>query len=169
MQHADRCNYNELNNPIQYQGLSQVIKTILNHQIKGKRLYLLSELIHQFQGGGQIFQLPELIGQLKFNYTIIHQKSNLKLTLGINARYYSSFYLMSYSPTINQFSVSRERKQDQYFIADFITKTQIKNVTIFAMISHLNSGVMGYNYFTALNYPSPDRYLKFGLKWLFLN
>lgn len=171
-------NYTEINNPVyfnelneaeQFKGYSQIIKTSLNHEIKRNRLYLFSELIHQFQAGGQIFQLPELIGQLKFNYTIVHEKSNLKLNLGINATYYSSFYLMNYSPTINQFSVSKERKQDQYLTIDFIAKTQIKNVTIFAMISHLNSGLTGYNYFTALNYPSPDRYLKFGLKWLFLN
>ena len=45
----------------------------------------------------------------------------------------------------------------------------IKNVTVYAMVAHFNAGLMGANYFTALNYPSPDRYIKFGLKWLFLN
>ena len=173
-----KLNYSEINNPIyfnevsfpnQFEGSSQVIQTSFNYKLNRKRIGLLSEIIHQYQGGGQIFQLPELIAQLKFNYSIISKKSNHKLFLGINARYYSSFYLMNYSPTINQFSISNEKLQNQYFIADFIAKTRIKRVTLYLMISHLNSGFMGYNYFTALNYPSPDRYVKFGINWLFLN
>ena len=52
---------------------------------------------------------------------------------------------------------------------DFIAKTSIKTVTIFFMLSHLNSGLMGYNYFSALHFPSPDRLFKFGLRWTFLN
>ena len=155
--------------PNQFEGSSQVIQTSFNYKLKSKKIGILSEIIHQYQGGGQIFQLPELIAQLKFNYSIIHKKSNMKLFLGINARYYSSFYLMNYSPTINQFSISNEKLQNQYFIADFVAKTTIKRVTLYLMISHLNSGLMGYNYFTALNYPSPDRYVKFGINWLFLN
>ena len=161
--------FNALSFPEQYEGLSQIIKSTLSHKTNRKKISLFSELIYQYQGGAQIFQLPELIGQLKFNYILTHKKSNLRLNLGINARYYSSFYLMNYSPSINQFSLSQEKLQSEYFIADFIAKTQIKNVTVYAMIAHLNSGFFGYNYFTALHYPSPDRYIKFGLKWLFLN
>ena len=76
---------------------------------------------------------------------------------------------MDYSPQINQFLVSNERKQESYFIADLTAKAEIKNVTIFAMVAHINSGLLGYRYFTLLHYPQPDRYFKFGLKWLFLD
>tara|TARA_B100001287_G_scaffold112717_2_gene94943 strand:- start:14907 stop:16652 length:1746 start_codon:yes stop_codon:yes gene_type:complete len=173
-----KLNYSEINNPIyfneismpnQFDGSSQVIQTSLNYKLNRNKIGLLTEIIHQYQGGGDIFQLPELIAQLKFNYSVTHKKTNLNLFLGVNARYYSSFDLMNYSPTINQFTISKEKSQNQYFIADFIVKTRIKRVTLYLMISHLNSGLMGYNYFTALNYPSPDRYVKFGINWLFLN
>ena len=173
-----KLNYSEINNPIyfneislpnQFDESSQVIQTSFSYKLKTKKIGLLSEIIHQYQGGSQIFQLPELIAQLKFNCSLTHKKSNLKLFLGINARYYSSFHLMNYSPTINQFTISKEKLQDQYFIADFVAKTRIKRVTLYLIISHLNAGLMGYNYFTALNYPSPDRYVKFGINWLFLN
>ena len=76
---------------------------------------------------------------------------------------------MDYSPSTNQFSISNDANQPQYFILDFSAKSQIKNVTVYAMYTHLNAGLLGYNYFAASHYPIPERYLKFGLKWLFLN
>ncbi len=161
--------FDELSFPQQFSGTSQVIQTSLNYKINRKRIDILAEAIHQYQGGGQIFQLPEIIGQLKLNYKLVRKKSDFSLLLGLNGRYYSSFNLMNYSPTINNFTISNKRLQSSYFILDFIAKTKIQDVTLFAMVSHLNSGLMGYNYFTALNYPSPDRYIKFGIKWLFLN
>ena len=171
-------NYSEIKNPIyfdyvshpvQFDGFAQVIQSKANYELVRPKIYFLSEIIYQYQAGAQIFQLPEWIGQLKFNYSLIHKKSNLKLILGVNGRCYSSFELMGYSPTINQFNITEQILQSPYFVADFIAKTMIKNVTVYAMVAHFNAGLMGANYFTALNYPSPDRYIKFGLKWLFLN
>ena len=127
------------------------------------------ELQHQYQGGLSIYQLPEWLAFGSFYYKFLHAKSDAKLYLGVRVRSFSSFNLMDYSPQINQFLVSNERKQESYFIADLTAKAEIKNVTIFAMVAHINSGLLGYRYFTLLHYPQPDRYFKFGLKWLFLD
>ena len=54
-------------------------------------------------------------------------------------------------------------------MSDFYLNARIKTVNFFFMISHVNAGLSGYNYFTALHYPSPDRYFKLGLRWMFLN
>ena len=59
--------------------------------------------------------------------------------------------------------------QNEYFIVDFLMKSTIKEVVVFAMLTHLNAGLMGNIYFSSYHYPSPDRCFKFGLKWLFLN
>ena len=82
---------------------------------------------------------------------------------------FSSYYLPVYLPEINQFSISNEFLQQNYAMVDLIIKATIKDVTVFGMVTHLNSGLMGYNYFSSLHYPSPDRYIKFGLKWSFLD
>ena len=77
--------------------------------------------------------------------------------------------LPNYLPEINQFSVSNNFLQNEYLILDLLLKGTIQDVQVFAMLTHLNSGLLGNNYFSASHYPFPDRYLKFGLKWLFLN
>ncbi len=161
--------FNYIGNPVQYVGSSQIIQSALKYSVSHKRINLFSEVVYQYQGGAQVFQLPEWIGQLQFNYKLTHEKSNSNLIFGVNGRCFSSFYLMNYLPSINQFSISNERLQSQYFTIDFIAKANIKQVSFYFMISHLNAGLLGYDYFTALHYPSPDRYMKFGLKWLFLN
>ena len=155
--------------PQQYDSAAQVIKTSISHNFSNKKVRVFSEIIYQFQGGPNIFQLPNWIGQLKFNYILINKKNNLKIEAGCNLRAFSSYYLPSYLPEINQFSISNEILHKNYGTVDFLIKTTIKDVTVFGMVTHLNSGLMGYNYFSSLHYPSPDRYIKFGLKWSFLD
>ena len=155
--------------PQQYDSAAQVIKTSISHNFSNKKVRVFSEIIYQFQGGPNIFQLPNWIGQLKFNYILINKKNNLKIEAGCNLRAFSSYYLPSYLPEINQFSISNEILHKNYGTIDFLIKTTIKDVTVFGMVTHLNSGLMGYNYFSSLHYPSPDRYIKFGLKWSFLD
>ena len=155
--------------PSQFDSLSQVIQSSLNYNLVKKKYNLLTEIVYQFQGGAQIFQLPDWVGQVKFNYIFGKEKSNLKLSLGINAKVFSSYTLPGYSSELNQFTISDKRTQPSYFMVDFLAKTQIKSVTVFLMVTHLNSGLMGFDYFSAFHFPIADRCLKFGLRWVFLD
>ena len=156
-------------NPVSTLDTVQIVQTSIEYAVQKKKMEFNIELQHQYQGGLPIYQLPEWLAFGSFYYKFLHAKSDAKLYLGVRIRSFSSFNLMEYSPQINQFLVSNERAQESYFIADLTAKAEIKSVTIFAMVSHLNAGVFGYRYFTSLHYPQPDRYFKFGLKWLFLD
>ena len=147
----------------------QIIQSGLNYKMANKKLEVDCELLYQYQGGLSIYQLPNWLGFARVYYKLTHEKSNSKLYLGLRGRFFSSFNLMEYSPQTNQFLVSNERLQNPYGIIDVLAKSEIKNVTIYAMLTHFNAGLLGYEYFTNLHYPQPDRYFKFGLKWLFLN
>ena len=147
----------------------QIVQTSIEYMVNKKKMEFNIEFQHQYQGGLSIYQLPEWLAFGSFYYKFLHAKSDAKLYLGVRVRSFSSFNLMEFSPQINQFLVSNERKQESYLIADLTAKAEIKNVTIFAMVAHINSGLLGYRYFTLLHYPQPDRYFKFGLKWLFLD
>ena len=159
-------NYSE---PLQLGSSAQVIQSSLNYNLIKKKYNLSTEIVYQFQGGAQIFQLPDWVGQLKFNYIFGNEKSNLKLALGFNAKVFSSYTLPGYSSELNQFTVSNGRKQPSYFMVDLLAKTKIKSVTVFVMVTHLNSGLMGFEYFSAFHFPIADRCLKFGLRWIFLD
>ena len=161
--------FKEYGIPSQLNSSVQIVKTSISNLVSKNKLALFSELICQYQGGASIFQLPNWIGQLKMNYLFLNKKNIFKIEAGINAKAFSSYYLPNYLPEINQFSVSNNFLQNEYLIFDLLLKGTIQDVQVFAMLTHLNSGLLGNNYFSALHYPFPDRYLKFGLKWLFLN
>ena len=161
--------FTEYSEPSQFDSSLQVIQSSLNYNLIKKKYNLFTEIVYQYQGGAQILQLPEWVGQVKFNYIFGNEKSNLKLSLGVNAKVFSSYALPGYSSELNQFTISNERIQPSYFMFDFLAKTQIKSVTVFLMVTHLNSGLTGFDYFSAFHFPIADRCLKFGLRWIFLD
>lgn len=161
--------FSEYSEPLQFDSSLQVIQSSLNYNLIKKKYNLFTEIVYQYQGGAQILQLPDWVGQVKFNYIFGNEKSNLKLSLGVNAKVFSSYALPRYSSELNQFTISNERIQPSYFMIDFLAKTQIKSVTVFLMVTHLNSGLTGFDYFSAFHFPIADRCLKFGLRWVFLD
>ena len=161
--------FNQYSTPQQFKGRSQVLQTSLNHEFSKNKFRLKTQFVYQYQGGAQIYQLPDFISSIDLNYVIAPKKDNFKLIFAVKTKWFSDFYLMDYDPVINSFLLSTSTTQRSYFISDFEFKFMLKNVTFYTLLTHLNAGLLGNNYFTALHYPYPDRYLKFGLKWLFLN
>ncbi len=161
--------FNQYSTPQQFKGRSQVLQTSLNHEFSKNKFRLKTQFVYQYQGGAQIYQLPDFISSIDLNYVIAPKKDNFKLIFAVKTKWFSDFYLMDYDPVINSFLLSTSTTQRSYFISDFEFKFMLKNVTFYTLLTHLNAGLLGGNYFTALHYPYPDRYLKFGLKWLFLN
>ena len=172
------CNYFDIENPIffdyiaspiQGAGFSQVIQSALSYNLDFKRVKFKSTLNYQYQGGIMIYQLPDWVGIFDLSYSFNAFKSALKLNIGIQGKVFSEFTLMDYRPDLDVYFVSNQMQQQSNVIADFYLNAKIKTVNFFFLISHVNAGVSGYNYFTALHYPSPDRYFKMGLRWMFLN
>ena len=155
--------------PVQNIGFSQIIQTSIAKQINVKGFNFEAAVVHQYQGGYLIYQLPKWVGLFDCSYSFNAFKSALNLNVGIQGKLFSEFLLMDYRPDLSSFYVSNQSAQQQYINTDFYLNARIKTVNFFFLISHLNAGLTGYNYFTALHYPSPDRYFKLGLRWMFLN
>ncbi len=161
--------FNQFSIPQQLSGRSQVLQTSLKHELVKNKISLKTQFVYQYQGGAQIYQLPDFVSSLDLNYMIKPKLNHFKLFFSLRTKWFSDFNLMIYDPVINSFLVSNSLLQKNYFITDFEFKFMLKNVTFYTLLTHLNAGLLGTNYFTAIHYPYPDRYLKFGLKWLFLN
>lgn len=170
--------YNDVFNPIYFENninisqskeVAQVIQTKVSKNYRFNKFYLNPELTYQYQGGAKIFQLPEWIGLLDLSYKTSLFSSAMKVKFGIETLFFSDFKLMSYSPDIGIFSLNDNKTQEKYFISNFYFDAKIQKVNFFFKISHLNSGLLGYNYFAALHYPFADRYFKIGVKWTFVD
>jgi len=160
---------NYLGLPEQFDGVTQVIQTQISKKLDFNKLKINPSICYQYQGGLNIYRLPEWVGLIDVSYNFDAFKSALKLNIGMQAKMYSDFYLMDYAPDIGMFFISNERLQNAYAVADFYLNAKIQSVKFSFSITHANAGLMGYNYFSALHYPFPDRYFKMGLSWMFLN
>jgi len=91
------------------------------------------------------------------------------LFIGTDINYFSSLELMGYSPMINQFYLDDSKSSGNYPFVDVFINARIKSVRFFIKSSHVNSGLFGYKYYGASNYPLYDRAFQVGLNWNFLN
>jgi hypothetical protein len=117
--------------------------------------------------GGAVLRLPDYIGN-----ALIYYKNSLwsmKYQIGAQVFYYASFYSNAYNPALNSFYLQNKVKTGAYPYIDFFFKAAIKNVKLLLMITHLNEGFTGTNYYSTILYPMPGRAFKIGLNWTFIN
>ena len=161
--------FNYLGMPEQYDGVAQVIQSYLRKKFNYNKWVIHPSLCYQYQGGIDVYRLPEWVGVLDISYNIDAFKSALTLIIGMQTKLYSDFYLLDYAPDIGIYYLSNEKSQNAYAVADFYLNAKIQRVKFSFSLTHANAGLMGFNYFSALHYPFPDRYFKMGLSWMFLN
>ncbi|MFA5781089.1 MAG: putative porin, partial [Bacteroidales bacterium] len=65
------------------------------------------------------------------------------------------------------FYLQNDFKSDNYPFFDFFVNLKIKRARIYLKFDHVNSGLMGYNYYMIPHYPMSDRAFKFGISWMF--
>ena len=93
----------------------------------------------------------------------------LRVELGADMRYFTSYYAPDYAPFINQFAVqdaSQERvKIGNYPILNGYVNLAIKRVRGYVNVTHFNAG--SGNAFWAPHYPIDPMSIHFGLSWNF--
>ena len=87
--------------------------------------------------------------------------------IGFDVFYFSSYYANSYVPALTLFKIQDNVKVGDYPFIDLFINLQVKDVSMFFKIDHLNSGFMGNNFYLTPNYPTNTRAFKFGFNWLF--
>lgn len=95
----------------------------------------------------------------------------LKVDLGADVRYFTSYKAPDYSPALGQYTVQGNGENNQkignYPIINVYANMQLKQARFFIMMSHVNAG--NGEYFLTPHYPINKRILRFGVSWNFLN
>ncbi len=171
-------NYTDIKNPIffnlfrqpqQIEGVSQVIQTGFNAQLKLKKWNFENQTVYQYTGGFQIIKIPQLHSNLLAEYTFGAFKNKMDVTVGTSIRYYSKFEAPNYDPVTNQFYLTASYEVGNYPFVDVFLKARIQRFKILIQSTHVNQGLLGSNYFYFPHYPANDRMFKVALSWLFLN
>ncbi len=148
------------------QGLSYVSASV-QLRIPLKHFYFHTHLLYQQNSQSEKIDFPDLVAMQSLNVQSWFFKRALFAQFGVEVNYFTSFYGRGYIPAISQFFVQQTEKIGDYPFVDVYMNFKIKRARIFFKLQHLNEGMNGVNYFTAINYPMQQRAFRFGISWAF--
>ncbi len=104
-----------------------------------------------------------------FNHTF-HFKSTggtLQIQLGLDLYFQSSWYGYAYMPATGQFYVQQKTRIGNYPFMDAYLNMKVQRTRFFFKVQHFSSAWFGPDYFTVVDYPMNQLFLKMGVSWTF--
>jgi hypothetical protein len=161
--------YDNYAQPKQYCHYFEILQFGFNKDFKWKKWEIDNKIVYQKIFDADVLRLPDLMTNHAFYFKQPFFKKALTAEFGMEVTFFSSYYPNAYMPATREFYLQNDFKSDNYPFCDFFVNLKIKRVRIYLKMDHVNSGLMGYNYYMIPHYPMSDRAFKLGLSWIFYN
>ncbi len=117
--------------------------------------------------GADAIRLPAFLVWNRIAAEVPMFKKAMTGRLGLEVRYYTSYKGNAYMPATGVFYQQDSLVTGNYPLVDVFFNGSIKTVRFFVKMTHIQSGLMGFNYWAAPHYALRDRAFRFGLTWKF--
>ena len=115
-----------------------------------------------------VLPVPTFSAYLSYYYEFWVKRDVLRVQIGIDGRFNTSYYAPSYNPALSTFFNQREVKVGSYPYLDAFVAAKWKRMRILLKLQHLNQNLFGNGeYFQVARYPLNPRMFKFGISWSF--
>ena len=153
---------------MQQSGSIQVLSASLRQDIHWGIFHWDNEVTWQHTTNSEVLPLPTL--SIYTNpYIVFHIAKVLRVELGADLRYFTSYYAPDYSPFVGQYAVQDAAqprvKIGNYPIINAYANFAIKRVRGYINVTHVNEG--NGNAFWAPHYPIDPLSIHFGVSWNF--
>lgn len=112
--------------------------------------------------------VPLLSAFLSYYYEFWVKRDVLRLQIGLDGRFNTSYYAPSYNPALSAYYNQREVEVGNYPYTDAFVTAKWKRMRIFLKYQHVNKGLFGNGeYFSAAGYPLNPGMFKMGISWGF--
>lgn len=154
----------------QHTGNVQVFSATLGQDFKLGPLGWENELTYQKSSNQTVLPLPKL--SLYTNlYLLFHISKILRVQVGGDMRFFTSYYAPDYAPGVSQFAVQDASfarvKVGNYPIINAYVNLHLKHCRLYLAMNHVNQG--SGRYYWAPHYPVDPRTFHFGVSWNFFN
>ena len=153
-------------------GSVQVFGATLAQDLNWKFIHLDNQVSFQTSSNQDALPLPKL--NIYSNFYLLFRigiAKVLRVQIGADIRYFTSYYAPDYSPAIQQFAVQdanyARMKIGSYPIVGAYANMHLKHCRIYVAAKHVNSG-SGHS-FLVPHYPINPMTIHFGLSWNFFN
>ena len=152
--------------PIQLSKFSRLVQIAVYAPFRYKGFGLTTHIALQNASSDSI-QVPLLAGKANLYYIFDIFKKKLKLQLGLDLLYNTSYYANGYSPALYSFYFQNSNIVGKYWFVDANATIRISRLYFFARIGNLLAPFQHYNMFTTPGYPNKDFLLTIGINWRF--
>ncbi len=131
-------------------------------------IHLDHRVLMQWSTDQTVIPLPQFSAYLSYYYEFWVKEDVLRMQLGADARYNSSYYMPGYNPALSTFYNQRESEAGGYPYVDLYLAGKWKRMRIYLKYQHANQGLFGNNeYFQVAGYPLNPSTFKMGISWGF--
>lgn len=162
--------FNSFSMPQQYGGNVQVFSASLTQPLKLGILHWDNTLYYQTTSNSSILPLPQFTIYSNLYLKFIAFKV-LKVQVGVDCDYYTSYKGLDYQPATMSFHVQGDDaiKVGNYPLMNVYVNARLYKTRFYIQYSHLNQGWFSSNYFLMPHYPMNPRRLEMGLAIDFTN
>ena len=131
-------------------------------------LHLDHRALVQITSNESVLPVPIFSAFLSYYYEFWVKRDVLRVQIGVDGRYNTSYYAPSYNPALSAFYNQREVKVGNYPYLDLFISAKWKRMRILLKLQHLNQNLFGNGeYFQVAHYPLNPRMFKLGISWSF--
>lgn len=103
------------------------------------------------------------------NLYLLFRIATLKVQFGVDCDYYTKFYAPLYQPATMTFHVQDIKQVGNYPFMNLYANMKLGKARFYVMMSHINQGLTGKNYFSMPGYPLNPRRFQLGVSVDFAN
>jgi len=116
-----------------------------------------------------VINIPLFAGKLSIFYIIELLKKRLKIQVGTDLMYTTTYYADAYLPALHKFYYQRSQPVGNFIFMDANVTVRIERINFFFRIGNILAPLMKYRNFTTPSYPTNDYSISLGISWRFFD
>ncbi len=160
--------FNDASLPVQHGGSVQVLSASLQQNFRVGILNWNNKLTFQTSSDQSVIVLPKfaVYSNLFLRFRVAKV---LYVDFGIDCNYYTKYYAPNYQPATMSFCNQQQVEVGNYPFMNLYANMKLKRARFYVMMSHINQGLTGDNYFAMPHYPMNPRRFQMGVSVDFCN
>ena len=159
--------------PSQHSGALSVAALTIKKEMRAWKFHLANDLIIQQSSNPDILDLPLVTirsaGYFEHLFRFEETHGKLNVQLGADVTIHTQYHPYSYMPATGRFYRQDQILAGNYPFINVFLNFKVQRTRVFIMFDHVNSRLMGYDYFMVPSYPMNIRMFRYGLAWTFYN
>lgn len=153
--------------PVQEGGSVQIVSAKLKQNLKFGPVHWDNEVTFQTSTRQDVVPLPKVA--VFSNLYALFRIATLKLQFGVSCDYFTKYRSLGFQPATMTFYNINGPEVGNYPFINVYLNCKLSKTRFFLMVSHVNQGLTGTNYFSMSHYPMNPRRFQLGVSIDFAN